>query len=859
MSRNICKLLGLIMVMAACNSSHEDKEITDTVSTEVGYERQRLALTGNDFKVPVPQGYDWEITQSWEKHCNYCNSKGYDKINNGYYGDYCQLSHATADPKDYGCFDYCKFGWDFNLSGTDDVGKSVLASGDGVVLLAKFGKDANGKYKGGGWGNTVVIDHGNNICSRYSHMKDGSVTVSENQEVCQGLKIGEVGDTPSVGAHLHFQFESCDTRQPLEMGFTDGNEVPKCVMGSDIYTNGVYTALKLTNVEKQACSEEDLLQKDLNPDPEEPQVCELQCPMSKKCEQNGDVPFGDLDDSETASSVGYLWHECAVGGKSDGNFHPYDTLTRAEALKIALVLFGLDKGCEGNLEPFTDVSPVDWFYGYVVCGVKYGIIKTDFGGFNPNQEVYFAEAAKMAVESAVKANKAEIKTGMYVKFPKAGVSNWSYKYLQTIAYYNGIDENMLQKDPYDLVLRGEYARMVASLSPCYCSKNKCKGGCECDQSSKICQTLTVTKDNDTPDSGSYSGYTGEQDAGSFSLSTDAKDIDACTPNCSGKECGTDGCGGSCGNCPSDKSCINPSTGKCVDSCLLTGCSQMGYECGPVKITLNGACYGKIFACGNCEEGKACNSGKCQPICIPKCAGKECGDDGCGSLCGICPGDKFCNSNSKCQNLCTPKCEGKVCGADTCGGSCGTCPYGEGCSNGKCDKACVQSEFCAANGYECGSWLSVKPGTCQGSTLNCGSCTPGKTCSGDGKCSTTKPLDSGQSWKCDPLKGYTIYLYSPTDGKWESITSPSQKYFSGTFVGGMSLHYNCSELPATLLISKITSSGNVWLTDISLPPFAMKWPFEGSIVFPFPSSQGDVVATGFSLKAGYNTLLKIPYN
>ncbi len=456
-------LLGLVMVMMACNSAQENKKITDTVSTEVGYDRQRLALTGYTFKVPVPQGYDWEITQSWEKHCQYCNSKGYDKINNGYFGDYCQLSHATADPKDYGCFDFCKFGWDFNLSGTEDLGKSVLASGDGVVLHADVGKDANGKYKGGGWGNTVVIDHGNNICSRYAHMKDGSVTVSKDQEVCQGLKLGEVGDTPSVGAHLHFQFESCDTRQPLEMGFTDGNEVPKCVMGSDLYTNGVYTALKLTNVEKSYCSEEDLVQKAPNSDPEETQICDLQCPMNKECKQNGDAPFGDINDSETSLAASYLWHECAVSGKNDGGFHPYDTLTRAEALKIALVTFGLDKDCEGSLEPFVDVDSTDWFYGYVVCGVKYGIISTEYSGFNPNQEVYFSQAAKIAVESAVKAGKAEIKTGMYVKFPKLDSNNWSYQYLQTIAYYNGIDDSLLEMTVSDPVLRGEYARMVAAL------------------------------------------------------------------------------------------------------------------------------------------------------------------------------------------------------------------------------------------------------------------------------------------------------------------------------------------------------------------------------------------------------------
>lgn len=822
-------LLALIMMMTACNSAQENKQITDTVSTELGYSVRRLHLTGKDFKVPVPQGYDWTVTQSWGMHCEKCDKK-YDG-----HVSFCDSSHTIIEKTVYG--------WDFSLPGDSDKGKSVLASADGSVKDLGYTK---------GWGNFVLIDHGNNICTRYGHMLNESVTVTKDMQVCQGLKIGEIGKTGNVsGEHLHFQFENCDTYEPLEMGFTDGNGIPECIMDNDIYTDGVYTALKLSNVEKNYCTEEDLNQKDLEPPNEEQKVCDLQCPLNLSCGQKGNLPFTDLDDTDTANAVDYLWHECAVSGKGDNNFHPYDTLTRAEALKIALALFGLTKGCEGTLEPFVDVNPWDWFYPYVVCGVKYGIISTQYEGFKPEQEVYFPEAAKMAVESAVKAKKAEIKTGMYAKFPQFNVNHWAYKYLQTTAYYNGIDENLLQKSDSYHVLRGEYSRMVAALSPCYCFKNKCHGGCECNQPSYVCSGLTVSKDEDKDaGSGQVGGWIDEPDAESISISTDV-----CAPKCDEKQCGADGCGGSCGECPNGQFC-DSSPGKCHDNCLLTGCSQMGYECGPCKITVQGACYGKIFACGPCEKGNICNNGKCEKICVPNCTSKECGSDGCNGICGNCPGDKFCNASSKCQNNCTPKCEGKVCGTDTCGGNCGTCPNGEFCSNGKCDKACVLSEYCAANGFECGSWLSTKPGTCQGSTLDCGSCPSGKSCN-NGKCDSTKPLDSGQSWKCDPAKGYTIYFHAPTGGKWESITSPSQKYFSDTFAETMGLHYACSELPATLLISQISSSGNVWLTDISLPSFTVKWPFVGPIVFPLPPSLDDVVTKGFPLKAGHNTLIQIP--
>jgi hypothetical protein len=59
-------------------------------------------------------------------------------------------------------------------------------------------------------------------------------------------------------------------------------------------------------------------------------------------------------------------------------------------------------------------------------------------------------------------------------------------------------------------------------------------------------------------------------------------------------------------------------------------------------------------------------------CVPDCAGKECGYDGCGGYCGQCPYPQNCEAG-KC--VCTPWCQtkGYLCGSDGCGGQCGTCP------------------------------------------------------------------------------------------------------------------------------------------------------------------------------------------
>jgi hypothetical protein len=69
-------------------------------------------------------------------------------------------------------------------------------------------------------------------------------------------------------------------------------------------------------------------------------------------------------------------------------------------------------------------------------------------------------------------------------------------------------------------------------------------------------------------------------------------------------------------------------------------------------------------------------------CTPNCAGKECGDDGCGLSCGQCTQETpFC-VDGVCAD-CIPDCVGKLCGDDLCGGSCGLCVQGGPCIEGLC--------------------------------------------------------------------------------------------------------------------------------------------------------------------------------
>jgi murein DD-endopeptidase MepM/ murein hydrolase activator NlpD len=85
-----------------------------------------------------------------------------------------------------------------NHNGMDiasNMGTSVYAADGGKVVLAEW-------Y--GGYGNCIMIDHGNGYKTLYGHLS--YIGVKSGQAVNQGDVIGQVGSTGnSTGPHLHFE------------------------------------------------------------------------------------------------------------------------------------------------------------------------------------------------------------------------------------------------------------------------------------------------------------------------------------------------------------------------------------------------------------------------------------------------------------------------------------------------------------------------------------------------------------------------------------------------------------------------------------------------------------------------------
>ena len=87
--------------------------------------------------------------------------------------------------------------WGIDIAGNE--GEGAYATDAGVVVYAGWNN-----Y---GYGNMIIVDHGNNLQSLYAHLS--GISVGCAQSVGQGDLIGVIGSTGrSSGSHLHFEIRA---------------------------------------------------------------------------------------------------------------------------------------------------------------------------------------------------------------------------------------------------------------------------------------------------------------------------------------------------------------------------------------------------------------------------------------------------------------------------------------------------------------------------------------------------------------------------------------------------------------------------------------------------------------------------
>ena len=113
--------------------------------------------------------------------------------------------------------------------------KVPLTIADGVVVYARVGCPSSTQFSdntilrecGAGWGNHLVVDHGNNIFSRYGHLRFDGVYKKVGQKVAKDEIIGLMGNSGrSEGRHLHLEigfyngtFNSCESSKSFDYVF----------------------------------------------------------------------------------------------------------------------------------------------------------------------------------------------------------------------------------------------------------------------------------------------------------------------------------------------------------------------------------------------------------------------------------------------------------------------------------------------------------------------------------------------------------------------------------------------------------------------------------------------------------------
>lgn len=124
----------------------------------------------------------------------------------------CRYNFAWPVPSSYYVTSGVGERWGSYHKGLDisgNSGASICASEAGTVIRVNnscthnYGKTSSCGC-GGGYGNFVIIDHGNGFITLYGHLTQALVEVGDT--VTQGQQIGLMGSTGySTGAHLHFE------------------------------------------------------------------------------------------------------------------------------------------------------------------------------------------------------------------------------------------------------------------------------------------------------------------------------------------------------------------------------------------------------------------------------------------------------------------------------------------------------------------------------------------------------------------------------------------------------------------------------------------------------------------------------
>lgn len=188
----------------------------------------------------------------------------------------------------------------------------------------------------------------------------------------------------------------------------------------------------------------------------------VEVPADEDIEEKKNFPFTDMENTLWAKeSVKALYEKGIVTGVTDDTFEPGRNITRAEFVKLLCDM--LDINDTENSPEFTDCSPDDWYYNYVVSAYNSGIVKgmgSDY--FGARLPLSRQDMAKMLEGVLVKKNVKFSETSDFVDMENAdSYALDAIKKLIGLGVLSGDSDGIFR--PKDNTTRAEAAVVINKL------------------------------------------------------------------------------------------------------------------------------------------------------------------------------------------------------------------------------------------------------------------------------------------------------------------------------------------------------------------------------------------------------------
>lgn len=202
--QNILGIVFFILLILACNDSKEinSYENIDTIKTIDTNKIIYKGCDGQTYPDPSNSTYilPFPVGTTIKTGLTNCSSS----------------FHSSGNPDQYA--------FDFNMQ----TGTKFYAARKGVVT--KVVEDQSSA--GGGQGNLVLVNHGDNTSAYYLHSPENGIFVNVGDTVNQGDLLGEVGRSGLAGySHLHFIVVEGNTTYPYSgVAISFKNVLPRDVV-----------------------------------------------------------------------------------------------------------------------------------------------------------------------------------------------------------------------------------------------------------------------------------------------------------------------------------------------------------------------------------------------------------------------------------------------------------------------------------------------------------------------------------------------------------------------------------------------------------------------------------------------------